>query len=134
MRRPRRRSSRFLKKPDWIISQPAAVVSSISTTGGSRCISTLLHRTPSRNIRSPCMRVRVKVGLASPLVGDVKVHLGGRQIGVAEHLLDAAQVGAALEQRGGKRVPEEMRVDPSGLKPRLLGDLAQDQESAGARE
>ena len=37
-----------------------------------------------------CVRVRLEVRLATALVGDVNVHLGGCEIGVAEHLLDAA--------------------------------------------
>ena len=72
------------------------------------------------------------VGLAvarlQPLGGDVGVDLRGRGRGVAEDLLHAAQVGAALEQvRGGgvpdrvrARVPRRGRRGPAGL-PRLGG-------------
>ena len=42
--------------------------------------------------------VRLEVRLAASLVRDVRVELGRREVCVAEHLLDAAQVGAALEQ------------------------------------
>ena len=75
-----------------------------------------------------------EVGLAPALVGDVGVDLGGREVGVAEHLLDAAQVGAALEQVGGEGVAEQMWVDALGLEPGDLGQPAQDQEGAGAGE
>jgi hypothetical protein len=53
---------------------------------------------------------------------------------VAEHLLDAAEVGAAFEQVRRERVPEQVRVYAARLEPRLLGQTAQDQEDAGARE
>ena len=51
---------------------------------------------------------------------------------MAEHLLDAAEVGAALEQMRGERVAEEVGVDALGLEPCLLGEPAQDEEGAGA--
>ena len=38
-------------------------------------------------------------------VGNVGVNLGGRDIGVAEHGLDGAEVGAVHEEVGGERVP-----------------------------
>jgi hypothetical protein len=41
--------------------------------------------------------VRLVVQLAAASVGYVCVQLGRREIGVAEHLLEAAQVCAALE-------------------------------------
>ena len=51
---------------------------------------------------------------------------------MAEHLLDAAQVGAALEQMRRERVPQEVRVDAPGLEAGRLGEPAQDQERARA--
>ena len=51
-----------------------------------------------------------------------------------EHLLDAAQVGAALEQVGRERVAEQVRVHALRLEAGLLGQAAQDQEGAGAGE
>src|SRR5581483_8933322 len=56
------------------------------------------------------------------------------EVGVAEHLLDAPEVGAALEQVRRERVPQQVRVDALGLEPRLLGDAAQDQERPGSRQ
>ena len=48
---------------------------------------------------------------------------------MAEHLLDAAQVGAALEQVRREGVAEQMRVDALRLEARLLGQAAQDHEA-----
>ena len=53
---------------------------------------------------------------------------------MAEHLLDAAQVGAALEQVRGERVAEQVRMDALRLEAGLAGEAAQDQEGAGAGE
>src|SRR5262245_23213634 len=78
------------------------------------------------------MRVSREVRLAPPAVGHVGVELGRGEVGVAEHLLDAPQVGAALEQVRRERVAEEVRVDPARLEAGLLGKAAEDQERAGA--
>jgi len=50
------------------------------------------------------------IDLAEALGVDVAVHLGGRQRGVAQELLDRAEVGAAFEQMRRERMPEPMRV------------------------
>ena len=78
------------------------------------------------------MRVGLEVELAPPPVGDVGVELGRAQVGVAEHLLDAAQVGAALEQVGRERVAQQVGVDAARLEPGDRGQPAQDQEGARA--
>ena len=78
--------------------------------------------------------MRAEVRLAASAVGDVGVALGRSEIGVAEHLLDAAQVGAAFEQVCRERVAEEVRVDAPRFEPRLLGEPPQDQKRAGARQ
>ena len=44
-------------------------------------------------------------------VVDMRVDLGRGDIGMAEHLLDDTQVGAALEQVAGERVAQHVRVD-----------------------
>ena len=59
----------------------------------------------------------VEVGLAPAAVGDVRVELGRAEVGVAEHLLDAAQVGAALEQVRRERVAQQVGVDAPGSSP-----------------
>src|SRR4051794_39626804 len=80
------------------------------------------------------MRVRLEIQLAPPAVGYVGVELSCRQIGMPEHLLDRAQVGASLEQVRCEGVPQEVRVDALGLEPGLVGEAAQDQKDACARE
>ncbi len=58
---------------------------------------------------------------------DVGVDLGGGDVGVAEEFLDDAEVGAAFEEVGGERVPQQVRVDvllDAGEGGALLDDLA----------
>ena len=52
---------------------------------------------------------------------DVAVDLGGRERGVAEQLLDRAQVGAALEQVRRERVAERMGADIAAQTGALSG-------------
>jgi hypothetical protein len=78
--------------------------------------------------------VGAEIQLAAAAVADVGVELGRCQIGVAEHLLDAAQIRSALEQVGGERVSEQVRVDPSRFEARLLGQTAQHKKDTRARE
>ena len=70
------------------------------------------------------MRVRLEVQLPAAPVGYVRVQLGRGEIGVPEHLLDAAQVGAALEQVGRERVAQQVGVDAPGLEPGGRGEAA----------
>ena len=49
---------------------------------------------------------------------------------MAEHLLHAAEVGAALEQVRRERVAQQVRVDALGLEAGGRGEPAQDQERA----
>lgn len=44
---------------------------------------------------------------------DVSVDLGGREVGVPEHLLDDPQVGAPFEEVGGEGVTKRVRVQGS---------------------
>src|SRR6266540_2732073 len=76
--------------------------------------------------------VRLVVQLSAPSIGYVRVELGRREIGVSEHLLDAAQVGSPLEEVRRERVAEQMRVDAFRLEPGLRRQPAQDQERACA--
>ncbi len=57
---------------------------------------------------APRPRMRLQEHLAQVLDGDVRVQLRGRHAGVAEHLLDAAQIGAGGEQMRGERVTERV--------------------------
>lgn len=54
------------------------------------------------------------MNLAKVRVGDVGVNLGGGDVGVAEHGLDRAEVGAVHEEVSGKRVAESVRGDVFG--------------------
>ena len=78
------------------------------------------------------MWMRAEEDLPPATVRDVRVALGRAEIGMAEHLLDAPEVGAALEQVRGEGVPEQVRVDAPRLQARLLRKPAQDQERSGA--
>src|SRR5437588_4464250 len=80
------------------------------------------------------MGMRLEIRLSSAPVGYVGVELGGREVGVAEHLLDAAEVRPALEQVRGERVPEQVGMDPLRLEPRASREPPQDEERARARE
>src|SRR5215471_3534754 len=51
-------------------------------------------------------RVRLVIGRYEPINADMRVELSGGQRGVAEHLLNAAQVGAAFQQVRGSRVAQ----------------------------
>ena len=66
--------------------------------------------------------MRGEIGLATALVGDVRIELGGAEVGVAEHLLHAAQVGAALEQVRCEGVAEQVRMDTPRFEPRFRGE------------
>ena len=61
----------------------------------------------------------LEVDLLDPLAGEVGVELGGRDVGVPEHLLHRAQVAAAGEQVRGEAVAQRVRahlaVEPRGL-------------------
>ena len=80
------------------------------------------------------MGVGGKVGVPPALVAHVRVQLGRGEVGVPEHLLDAAEIGATLEQMGGERVPEEVGVNSFRLETGAFGEAAQDHERSGAGE
>ena len=43
------------------------------------------------------MWVRLEIQLATPPIGYVRVQLGGRKVGMAEHLLNGTEIGTAFE-------------------------------------
>ena len=51
------------------------------------------------------------VGFFEPFDGDVGVNLRGGEVGVTEEFLDAAEIGAAIEEMRGVTVAEFMRSD-----------------------
>src|SRR5512132_3140012 len=83
---------------------------------------------------SPTVRVRLVIQLAATPIGYVRVQLGGREVGVAEHLLHAAEVRAAFEQMGRERVAQKVRMNARRLETGLFGTAAQDQKCARACE
>src|SRR3954469_3222015 len=80
------------------------------------------------------MRVGAEVELSSSAVADMCVELCGRQIRVPQHLLDAPQIGATLEQMCRERVPEQVRVDGARLEAGLVGEPPEHEEDTGARQ
>ena len=80
------------------------------------------------------VRMGGEVRLAAALVRDVRVELGRGEIRMPEHLLDAAEVGAAFEQMRRERVAEEMRVHALRLEPRPLGEPPEDEKDARPRQ
>jgi hypothetical protein len=106
MRRPqdgqtRRRlfsSSALFCSPAIAISQPTA---SVAIARVARCGANampLLFRVLRRSNLFPRVGVRQEVQLAAAAIGDVRVELGRGQVGVPEHLLHGAEVGAPLEE------------------------------------
>ena len=53
---------------------------------------------------------------------------------MSEHLLNGSEVSASLEQVGREGVAEDVGVDPGRVEASFLGQPAQDQEGAGARQ
>ena len=82
----------------------------------------------------PRVRMSLEVQLATSSIGYVRVQLGGGEIGMAEHFLNAAKVGAAFEEVRRKGVAQQVRVDSRRLQARAGGETAQDQERAGPGE
>ena len=56
-------------------------------------------------------RVKILVRFFQVCVGDMRVDLRGRNVGVAKHLLDGADVCAVLDQMRRERMPQRMRRD-----------------------
>src|SRR5436190_2057361 len=93
-------SSALLWIPEATMKKP---MSGVTASSARTCRSRLILRPlfpggGGGNTRTARVRVRLEVEVASAPVGDVRVQLSCGEIGMPEHLLDAAQVGAALEQ------------------------------------
>ena len=67
--------------------------------------------------------------IAKALVEHMGIDLGGGDVGVAQHLLHGAQVGAMVQQMGGEGVAQHVRADPrrryAGLDGQVLEHLAE---------
>src|SRR4249919_2997371 len=99
----------------------------VSTSGSSGIAQFYINGggTPSAHLR-PGMGV--EVDLLELFAREVGVHLGGRDVGVAEHLLHGAQVTAAGEQVGGEAVAQRVRAElagEAGLAGVALDDLVE---------
>ena len=55
--------------------------------------------------------MKAPVNVAEAVAGDVRVNLRGADGRVPEQFLDDPQIGAVLEQMGGKAVPQHVRRD-----------------------
>ena len=76
-------------------------------------------------------RMGLLIDRHQPVNADVRIDLRRRERGVAEDLLDAAEVSAALEQVGGRRMPQSVRT---GVRNRAgCGDPGMDDPADGAR-
>ena len=80
------------------------------------------------------MRMRLEVQLSPPSIGYVGVQLRRREIGMSEHLLDRAEVGATFEQVRRKRVAKQVRVHARRVEAGPLGAALEDEERARACE
>ncbi len=65
-------------------------------------------------------------------VGDVGVDLGGGDVGVAEHGLDGAEIGAIHKEVGGKTMAESVRGDMLGDAGKLGISLDDALDGAGS--
>src|SRR6185436_4003148 len=79
---------------------------SVTDSEVKRCLPVLAMERLS-NISGP--RVELVVDLAQPFAADVRVDLRGRDVRVAEHRLQRAQVRPALEQVRRERVAQHVR-------------------------
>src|SRR5262245_6344740 len=77
----------------------------------------------------PCSRSRARMERAVDFTEITPVEMGvdggGGDRRVTQQLLDHAQVGPALQQMRGERMPQRVRVDPH-RQPRGAGVAAQD--------
>jgi hypothetical protein len=62
-----------------------------------------------RSLTLLCQRVMFVDQCAKPLLEHMRVDLRGRDVGMAEKLLDNPQIGAVLQEMARKCVPEHMR-------------------------
>src|SRR5260221_2956686 len=71
---------------------------------------------------------------AQPVALDVGIDLRRRDIGVAEHLLDAAEIGAVIEQMAGEGMAQDMRRDARRIDARLDRERLEELAAAPPRQ
>jgi hypothetical protein len=55
---------------------------------------------------------------------DVRVDLGGGDVGMAQHLLDGTQISPALQQMTGKGMAQDVRRNLGRRQARIAGQAA----------
>ena len=78
-------------------------------------------------------RMETAMDIPQPFLVDVRVDLRRRDVGVAEQLLDDAQVRAVAEQMCGEGMAQEVGVDLC-LDPGEAGSILHDLPDAGGAE
>ena len=63
--------------------------------------------------------------LAEPFGLHVGIDLGGRNVSMAKHLLDRAQVRPTFQQVAGKTMAQHVRREPCSIEPGLAGERLQ---------
>src|SRR3954467_13461456 len=121
MRRRRRSSRAFLLRPAFTIRYPTPAAERTSESVGF----IIFRKAPPR------VRGRLEVQLATSPIGYVRVQLGGREVGMTQHLLDASQVGTSFEEVRGEGMAEQVGVDPLWVEAGRRGKPAEDEEGAG---
>src|SRR4051812_47259880 len=100
--------NRFRREQMPAVTAHAVTLLGAAPGTGPRILSVSLGKTSKSSRSGP--GVETVVDRAQPCFENMCVDLSGRQIGMAEHHLNRAQVGAAVEQVGRKRVPQDMRA------------------------
>src|SRR5215471_6537836 len=95
-----------------------------SRASGVSCRLYARQRSATASPRSSGTGMRGVVDGAEAFARQVRVDLGGREIGVAEQLLHGAEVRTSLEQMGGVRVSERVRMERLPVGQRVTGDEA----------
>src|SRR3954471_23564912 len=109
-----------------LLPQPAT-----SAATSARAMRTGTRPTPGRLPRGAW--VRGVIDVAQALGGEVRVDLRRGDVGVAEHLLDRAQVAAAREQVRGEGVAQRVRAHLA-VEPDRLGVALDDLVEALPRQ
>ena len=70
--------------------------------------------------------MKLSVHRLQPLLIHMRINLRRRNVGMPEHFLDDAQIGAVAEQMRGKTMPQQVRINiclQSGPPRAFLHDL-----------
>src|SRR6266513_3854319 len=100
----------FIERPSVnsaMLALAGRAAASATTSATIRFIWTDNRQRGTDNQLCPWMELIIE--LLQPRPRDVRVDLRRRDVGVAEHHLDGAEIGAVLEQMGGERMPQHVR-------------------------